>query len=52
MPVSVKERLITIQLMEKVNANLTYEKMLDIVVVQAPAKSKRQTTSNSANKKL
>ncbi len=52
MPVSVKERLLTIRLMKKVNANPTYAKMFGIVVVEGPVKSDQQTTSNSANKKL
>ena len=52
MPVSMKERLLTIRLMEKVNATPTYAKMFDIVVFKGSAKSEWQTASNSANKKL
>lgn len=52
MPVSVKERLLTIRLMEKVNTNPTYAKELGIVVVKDSDKSERKTDSNSANKKL
>ena len=48
MPVSVRERILTIRLMEKVSANPAYAEAFGIVVVNGPAESKRQTASYSA----
>ena len=52
MPVSVRERILTIRLMEKVNANPAYVEAFGIVVVDGQAEPERQTASNSANHKL
>ncbi|MEE0264744.1 MAG: hypothetical protein UD936_03870 [Acutalibacteraceae bacterium] len=49
---SVKERLLTIRLIEKVNANPTYAKSLGIVIKKDTAKSDWQSSSDSADKKL
>ena len=51
MPVSVIERILTIRLMEKVNANPAYADAFGIVVVNGHAESERQTASNSADNK-
>ena len=51
MPVSVRERILTIRLMEKVNANPAYAEAFGIVVVNGHAEPERQTASNSANNK-
>ena len=51
MPVSVRERILTIRLMEKVNANPAYAEAFGIVVVNGHAEPERQTASNSANHK-
>ena len=51
MPVSVRERILTIRLMEKVNANPVYAEAFGIVVVNGSAEPMRQTASNSANSK-
>ena len=51
MPVSVRERILTIRLMEKVNANPAYSEAFGIVVVNGHAEPERQTASNSANNK-
>jgi len=49
MLVSARERIFTIRLMEKANANPVYAEAFGIVVVNGPAEPKRQTASNSAN---
>ena len=51
MPVSVRERILTIRLMEKVNANPAYAEAFGIVVVNGQAEQKRQTASISASNK-
>ena len=51
MPVSVRERILSIRLMEKVNANPAYADAFGIVVVNGQAEPKRQTASNSASNK-
>ena len=51
MPVSVRERILTIRLMEKVNANPVYAEAFGIVVVNGSAESMRQTALNSASNK-
>ena len=48
---SVRERILTIRLMEKVNANPAYVEAFGIVVVNGHAEPERQTASNSANNK-
>ena len=48
---SVRERILTIRLMEKVNANPVYAEAFGIVVVNGRAEPERQTASNSANHK-
>ena len=48
MPVSVRERILTIRLMEKVSANPACAEAFGIVVVNDPAESERQTASYSA----
>ena len=48
---SVRERILTIRLLEKVNANPVYAKAFGIVVVNGLAESERQTDSNSAGNK-
>ena len=47
----VRERIFTIRLMEKVNANPVYAEAFGIVVVNGPAEPEQQTASNSANNK-
>jgi len=49
--VSVRERLLTIRVMEKMNANPAYAKAFGIVVLNGRAEPERQTASNSANHK-
>ena len=49
---SVRERILTIRLMEKVNGNPAYAKVFGIVVVNSSAESTEQTASDSANHKL
>jgi len=49
--VSVRERILTIRLMEKVNAKPAYTEAFGIVAQNGPAESKLQTASNSANHK-
>jgi len=49
MQVSVRERILTIRLLEKVNANPAYAKVFGIVAQNGPAERKRQTASNSAS---
>ena len=48
---SVRERILTIRLMEKANANPAYAKAFGIVVVNGLAESEQQTASNSASDK-
>ena len=48
---SVRERILTIRLMEKVNANPAYAEAFGIVVVNGHAEPELQTASNSANHK-
>ena len=48
---SVRERILTIRLMEKVNANPVYAEAFGIVAQDGPAEHARQTASNSANNK-
>jgi len=52
MTVGVRERILTIRLMEKVSANPVYAEAFGIVVLNGPAEPKRKTVSNSANHKL
>ena len=47
---SVKERILIIRLMEKVNANPAYAEASGIVVINGPAEPEQQTASNSAEK--
>ena len=51
MQVSVRERILTIRLMEKVKANPNYAKVFGIVIQNYPAEPERQTASNSAGNK-
>ena len=51
MPVSVRERILAIRLMEKVNANPVYAEAFGIVAQNGPATPKRHAASNSANNK-
>ena len=51
MPLSVRERILTIRLMEKVNANPAYAEAFGIVVVKGHAEPGRQTAFNSARDK-
>ena len=51
MPVSVRERIITIRLSEKVNANPAYAEAFGIVAQNGLAEPKRQTAQNSAEHK-
>ena len=51
MQVSVRERILTIRLMEKVNANPAYAEAFGIVAQNGPAEPVRQTASNSAKSK-
>lgn len=48
MPMSVRERILSIRLMEKVNANPAYAEAFGIVVQYGEAEPERQTASNSA----
>ena len=48
---SVRERILTIRLMEKVNANPSVAEALGIVAQNRTAEPKRQTDLNSANYK-
>ena len=48
---SVRERILTIRLMEKVNANPAYANAFGIVVVNGLAEFEQQTASNSASDK-
>jgi len=52
MTVGVRERILTIRLMEKVNANPAYAEAFGIVAQNGPAEPERQTASNSAGNKL
>ena len=45
---SVRERILTIRLMEKVNANPAYADAFGIVVENGHAEPERHTASNSA----
>ena len=49
---SVRERILTIRLMEKANANPAYAEAFGIVVADGQVKLERQTASNSAIHKL
>jgi len=49
--VSVRERILTILLMEKVNANPAYAEAFGIVAQNGSAEPERQTASNSAGNK-
>ena len=51
MPVSVRERILTIRLMEKVNANPAYAEAFGIVAQNGLAVPERQTVSNSVSNK-
>ena len=51
MTVRVKERILTIKLMEKVNANPAYAEAFGIVAQNGSAEPERHTASNSANNK-
>ena len=48
MPMRVRERILAIRLMEKVNANPAYAKAFGIVVRYGLAEPKRQPVSHSA----
>ena len=48
---TVRERILTIRLMEKVNMNSAYANALGIVVVNGTAEFKEQTASDSAKNK-
>ena len=48
---SVRERILTIRLMEKVNANPAYAEAFGIVAQNGLAESEPQTASNSAHDK-
>ena len=48
MPVSAKERILTIRLMEKVNVNPAYAKAFGFVVQNGRAEPQRQTAFHSA----
>lgn len=48
MTVGVRERILTIRLMEKVNANLAYAEVFGIVAQTDLAEPEWQSTSNSA----
>jgi len=48
MPMCVRERILAIRLMEKVNANPAYAKAFGIVVRYGLAEPKRQPVSHSA----
>ena len=47
MTVSVRERILTIRLMEKVNANPVYAEAFGIVVINGTAESPGQAASSS-----
>ena len=49
MQVSVRERILTIRLLEKVNAKRAYAEAFGIVAQNGPAELERQTASNSAS---
>jgi hypothetical protein len=49
MQVSVRERILTIRLLEKVNAKRAYAEAFGIVAPNGPAELERQTASNSAS---
>ena len=51
MSVGVRERILTIRLMEKVKAKSAYAEAFGIVLVNSRAAPKRQTASNSAGNK-
>ena len=51
MIVSVRERILTIRLMEKVNARPAYAEAFGIVAQNGLAEPKRQTAQNSAEHK-
>ncbi len=48
MPLNAREQILTIRLMEKVNANPAYAEAFGIVAQNGPAEPERQTASNSA----
>ncbi len=48
---SVRERIFTIRLMEKVNTSPAHAKALGVVVVNGSAEPEQQTVANSANPK-
>ena len=50
--VSVKERILTIRLMEKMNAQKTYANAFSIVAPNGMVDSERQPALESANKQL
>ena len=50
--VDVRERILTVRLMEKVNANPSYAEVFGIVATNGPEKPERQTVSNSASSQL
>lgn len=52
MQVTVRERILTIRLMKKVNANPAYAEAFGIVAQNGSAEPERQTAPNSANNKL
>ena len=47
--VGVKERILTIRLMEKLNANPAYAEVFGIFLPNSPAEPGKQTVSNSAD---
>ena len=49
MQVSVRERILTIRLLEKVNAKRAYAEAFGIVAQNGSAELERQTASNSAS---
>ena len=49
---SVRERILTIRLIEKVNANPAYAEAFGFVVVSGLAETEQHTASNSAENKL
>jgi len=51
MQLSVRERILAIRLMEKLNANPAYAEAFGIVAQNGSAEHKRQTASDSANHK-
>ena len=48
---SVRERILTIRLMEKMNANPAYAEAFGIVAVIVPVESERKAVSDSDGKK-